>query len=67
MIPEEYTNNFFKLQRYVPYIKDEKTNIQRYVSRLPQAIEYNDPKTLVDVIQILHIAMKNISITLSTS
>lgn len=33
-IDEEYTNNFLDLLRYVPYLKDEKKKIQRFISRL---------------------------------
>jgi hypothetical protein len=40
--------------RYVPYIKDEKTKIQRFISGLPQSfrdlIEFDEPRTLEDTI-----------------
>jgi len=35
-IVDEYTKRFFKLLRYVPYIKDAKVKIQRYVNGFPQ-------------------------------
>jgi hypothetical protein len=41
--------------RYVPYIKDEKVKMQRFISGLPQSyrdiIEFDEPKTLEDTIQ----------------
>jgi hypothetical protein len=52
---DEYINKFLKLIRYVPYIKDEKVNTQRFISRLPQSfcdkIEFDEPKTLQDTIR----------------
>jgi len=40
--------------RYVPYIKDEKVNMQQFISRFPQSfwdiIEFDEPKTLEDTI-----------------
>lgn len=32
MIDEEYIGRFFELLRYVPYLKEEKANIQRFIS-----------------------------------
>ena len=44
---DEYANKFLELLRYVQYIRDEKVNIQRFLSRLPQAyrdrIEFYQP------------------------
>jgi hypothetical protein len=35
LIIEEYVNKFLELLMYVPYIKDEKVKIQRFISGLP--------------------------------
>ena len=47
---EEYANKFSDLLRYVKYIIDNKVNIQRFISGLPQSykdrIEFDDPQTL---------------------
>ena len=47
---EELINKFLDLLRFVPYIKEEKVKVQRFLSCLPQAykdrIEFNNPKTL---------------------
>ena len=47
---DEYVNKFLELIRYVPYIKDEKTKKQWFISVLPQSfqdvIEVDEPKTL---------------------
>ena len=32
MTDDEYTSRFLKLLRYVPYLKDEKAKIQRFMS-----------------------------------
>jgi hypothetical protein len=40
--------------RYVPYIKDEKVKMQRFISGLPQSwdkIEFDEPKTLEYIIR----------------
>ena len=41
--------------RYVPYIKDEKVKVQRFISGLPKSfqdiIEFHEPKTLEDTIR----------------
>jgi hypothetical protein len=43
-----------ELLRYVPYIKDEKKKIQRFISGLPQTyrdrIEFDEPRTLEEAI-----------------
>jgi hypothetical protein len=43
------------MMRYVPYIKDEKVKVQRFISGLPQSywdkIEFDEPKTLEDTIR----------------
>jgi hypothetical protein len=47
---DEYVNKFLKLMRYVPYIKDEKVKMKRFISGLPQSfrdmIEFDEPNTL---------------------
>jgi hypothetical protein len=52
---EEYVNKFLELLRYVPYIKDEKVKVQRFISGLPQSyrdrIEFDEPRTLEDTIR----------------
>jgi len=35
MIDEEYMTKFPDLLRYVPYVKDEKTKVQRFIIGLP--------------------------------
>jgi len=35
MTDEEYTTKFLELLRYVPYLKDENTNSQRFISGIP--------------------------------
>jgi hypothetical protein len=44
---DEYINKFLKLMRYVPYIKDEKVNMQQFISDLPHScqdrIEFDEP------------------------
>lgn len=35
MIDDEYTGRFLELLRYVPYLKDEKTKVQRFISGIP--------------------------------
>ena len=52
---EEYANKFLELLRYVRYIKDEKVNIQRFLSGLPRSykdkIKFYEPRTLEDAIR----------------
>jgi hypothetical protein len=52
---DEYVNKLLELMRYVAYIKDEKTKIQRFISGLPQSfrdrIDFDEPKTLEDTIR----------------
>jgi len=47
MTYEEYMTNFLELLRYVPYIKDEKAKVYKFVSGFPLAfrdqIEYDEP------------------------
>jgi hypothetical protein len=52
---EEYANKFLDLLRYVPYIKEEKAKVQRFISGLPKdyrnIIEFDEPKTLEGTIR----------------
>jgi hypothetical protein len=52
---DEYINKFPELIRYVPYIKDEKVEMQRFISGISQSfwnrIEFDEPKTLEDTIR----------------
>ena len=47
---KELCSNFLSLLRYVPYIIDEKTKIQHFLSCFPimfkERIKYDNPKTL---------------------
>ena len=53
------------MMRYVPYIKDEKVNMQRFISGLPQScwnrIEFDEPKTMEDVIQKFRYCYKQLN------
>ena len=48
MSMKELSSKFLSLLRYVPYIIDEKPNIQRFLSCLPTSfknrIEFDNPK-----------------------
>jgi len=47
MTDEEYTSRFLEFLRYIPYLKEEKVNIQRFISGLSvtfkDKIEYDEP------------------------
>jgi hypothetical protein len=51
MTIDEYERIFLELLKYVPFIKDEAVKIQRYLSGLPDKIQYNDPKTMEETIR----------------
>jgi hypothetical protein len=55
MTIDEYERMFLELLKYVSFIKDEKINIHKYLSRLPSfindKIQYDDPKTLEEAIR----------------
>ena len=57
MTDEEYTSKFLELLRYVPYLKEEKAKIQRFISGLLIAFkdmfEFDEPRSLEEVIQKL--------------
>jgi len=54
---EEYKTKFIEFFRYVPYLKDEKTKVQRFISGLPLAfkdrMEWDEPQSLEEVIGML--------------
>lgn len=57
IIFEEYTTRFREMLRYVPYLKDEKENIQRFISgfllSLKDQIEFDEPQSLEEAINNL--------------
>ena len=57
MTDEEYITKFLDLLRYVPYLKDEKAKIQRFVNGFPLAfkyeIEFDEPQSLEEAIRKL--------------
>eukprot|EP00253_Pinus_taeda_P008592 PITA_08592 len=52
---DEFINRFTSLLRYVPYIKEEKAKVQRFVSSLPayirERIEFDNPRTMDEEIR----------------
>jgi len=58
MTDDEYTSRFLELLRYVPYLKEEKAKIQRFVIGLLVAfkdkIEFNEPRSLEEAIRKLN-------------
>lgn len=52
---DEFINRFTSLLHYVPYIKEEKAKVQRFVSSLPayirERIEFDDPRTMDEAIR----------------
>ena len=57
MTDEEYTSIFLELLRYVPYLKEEKAKIQRFISGLLIAfkdrIQFDEPRSLEEAIRKL--------------
>jgi hypothetical protein len=55
MTMDEYEKWFFKLLKYVDFIKDDKVKIQMFLSGLPSfysdKIQYDNPKTLEKTIR----------------
>jgi hypothetical protein len=53
MTMEDLINKFLELLRFVPYIREDKVKIQRFLSCLPQSykdiIEFDNPKSLSEV------------------
>lgn len=54
MTTEEYVKWFTSLLQYVPYMQEEKANIQWFISSLPnfmkEKLEFNYPKSMDDVV-----------------
>eukprot|EP00253_Pinus_taeda_P015011 PITA_15011 len=52
---DEFINRFTSLLRYVPYIKEEKAKVQRFVSSLPayirERIEFDNPRKMDEAIR----------------
>jgi len=52
---DEFVTKFTSLLRYVPYIREEKAKVQRFVRSLPLAmrerIEFDNPKTMDEAIR----------------
>jgi len=52
---DKFITRFTSLLRYVPYIREETTKVQRFVSSLPlnmnERIEFGNPKTMDEVIR----------------
>jgi len=57
MTNEKYTIIFLELLRYLPYLKEEKAKIQRFISRLSVSfkdrIEFDEPRSLEEAIKKL--------------
>ena len=55
MLMKELSSKFLSLLKYVPYIIDEKTKIQRFLSCFPTSfkdrIEFDNPKTLEEAMR----------------
>eukprot|EP00253_Pinus_taeda_P022081 PITA_22081 len=51
---DEFINHFTSLLRYVPYLKEEKAKVQRFVTSLPmymrERIEFDNPRTTDEAI-----------------
>ena len=65
MTKDEYVTKFKSLLRYVPYIREEKTKVQHFVSSLQtymkQGLQFDKPKTMDKAIQkaqIFYLQMK---------
>lgn len=52
---DEFITKFTSLLRYVPYIREEKAKVQRFVNSLHlvmrEMIEFDNPKTIDEVIR----------------
>ena len=59
MSMKELNSKFLSLLRYVPYIVDEKTKVQWFLSCLPfhikDIIEYDNAKTLEEAMQNINL------------
>lgn len=51
---DEFITRFTSLLRYVPYVREEKAKVQRFVNSLPlymrERIEFENPRTMDEVI-----------------
>jgi len=69
MTDEECTSIFMDLLRYVPYLKHEKVNIQRFISGFLAAfkdqIDFNEPQSLEEPIKKLNHGCEHSSVILS--
>ena len=58
MTDEKYTSRFLELLRYVPYLKEDKVKIQRFISGFSVAfkekIEFDEPRSLKEAIRKLN-------------
>jgi hypothetical protein len=65
MAMDDLINKFLDLLRFVPYIKEDKVKIQRFLSCLPQSykdiIEFDNPKSLNEVFRKAKCVMNNIN------
>ena len=56
MTDKEFIGRFLDLLRYVPYLKDEKVKIQRFISGLLVAfkdmIKFDEPRSLGEAIEV---------------
>ena len=52
---DEFVTKFTNLLRYVPYIREEKEKVQRFLNCLPtmykQKIEFDNPKTMDEAVR----------------
>ena len=57
MTNDEYTSKFLELLRYVPYLREEKAKVQRFINGFPVAcrdqIELDEPRLLEEAIRNL--------------
>jgi len=57
MTIDEYTSRFLELLIYVPYIKEEKAKVRRFISGLLVAyiywIDFDEPRSLEEAIRKL--------------
>ena len=57
MKDDEYTSKFLELLRYVPYLKEEKAKVRRFIIGLPityrDRIEFDVPRLLEEAIRKL--------------
>ena len=52
---DEFVTNFTNLLRYVPYIREEKEKVQRFLNFFPvvykEKIEFDNPKTMDEAVR----------------